>query len=82
MIPAVARLVLDNDLIHSHTDDASYARGLGLLERGAVTELIVERAVAEAAVSPPPHPQVRVQLTRAGLDGACSCPLGGGRCVV
>jgi len=78
MIPAVARLVLDNDLIHSHTDDASYARGLGLLERGAVTELIVERAVAEAAVSGPPHHKVRVELTGAGLDGACSCPLGVG----
>jgi len=79
----MARLVLDNDLIHSHTDDASYARGLGLLKRGAVIGLTVERAVAEAAVavaeaatSGPPHHEVRVELTGAGLDCTCPCPPG------
>jgi hypothetical protein len=35
--PAMARLGLDNDLVHSHTDDPSHPRGLGLLEGVAVT---------------------------------------------
>ena len=77
MIPAMARLVLDNDLIHGQTDDASYACGLGLLNRGAVTELTVERAVAEAAVSGPPQLKVRVELTDAGLDSAMPLPARG-----
>ena len=52
-----------HDLIHSHTDNAPYARGPGLLKRGAVIGLTVERAAAEAAVArrrsrrrPPPKP--------------------------
>ena len=40
-----------HDLIHSHTDNAPYARGPGLLKRGAVIGLTVERAAAEAAVA-------------------------------
>lgn len=72
----VAAIVVSEQSVRELADTQSFEKGRVYLNEGRVRWLVVDGTTVMAAVDGTSAYQVRLAVTRTGLDGTCTCPSG------